>query len=134
MLKLLKKRKVTLEFLRYTFIGTSGTILDIGLLMLLKDFFGVNPTIAVVISQPIVILYNFNLNRLWTFGKNKLKGRQVFRYTSLIAWNYAIAVLFMYIFNEGLGVDHRVVRIASIMLSVLWNFILYKFWVFAKEK
>jgi putative flippase GtrA len=36
----------------------------------------------------------------------------------------------MFVFNEKIGVNHLVARVANIALAVAWNFFLYKYWVY----
>lgn len=89
---------------------------------------------AVVFSQIVVLSYNFSLNKLWAFGSNGLSRKQFIRYFSVATWNYFFAVVIMWIFNEKFGFHYLVVRLASIMLMVSWNFLLYRFWIFTNQR
>lgn len=118
------------QFAKYFVVGASGFVLDFGLLVFFKEVFGINPTLAVVANQAFVLAYNFSLNKYWTFGNKEIPHKQLMRYLTLAAANYGFSVLMMYIFNEVLGFDYRLVRLGTILAAVSWNFFLYKYWVY----
>jgi len=118
------------EFSKYTAIGISAVILDMLSLMLFKEVFGWLPVVAVIVNQAFLLIYVFCLNKYWTFHDKNMPQRQVLRFLTLMSFNYVIAVLFMYIFNQQLEFDYRLVRMATIALAVSWNFLLYRNWVY----
>ena len=122
--------RVRFEFTKYFVIGFSGMFLDIATLVLFKEVFGMWATLAVVFNQIIVIAYNFTLNKYWSFKNKALLHKQFVRYKLVFAANYFIAVWAMYVFSERFEFDYRIVRISTIALSVSWNFLIYKYWVY----
>lgn len=125
--------KALKQFIKYFVVGSSGVVLDLSILAFLKELLGLPPWIAVSLSLTIVIAYNFTLNKHWSFRNKELPHWQFVRYMSLAGMNYVIGVGLMYVFNEMLGYQYLLVRVGSILLSVAWNFLLYKFWVFPEE-
>lgn len=118
------------QFIKYFLVGTSGVFLDIGTLMILKEWLGLSPTMSVVINQAFVLGYNFSLNKYWSFREYSLPWPQLARYLSLAAFNYTFSVSSMFAFTHWFGFDYRLVRIGTIMVMALWNFLLYKHWVY----
>lgn len=118
------------QFVKYFIVGISGFIIDLGLLILVKEAFTLNPTLAVVLTQIVVLVYNFILNKLWTFRNKDIPHKQLIRYAILASFNYLLGVLVMYIFNEILDFDYRLVRLGTVTAMVFWNFLLYKYWVY----
>jgi putative flippase GtrA len=118
------------QFFRYFVVGTTSFVIDFGLLILFKEVFGWKPVFAVVVMQVIVLLYNFTLNKYWSFKSTESSHRQVARYLILQSWNYVFGVGMMYLFNELIQFDYRLVRLGTVMLMTLWNFLLYKYWVY----
>ncbi len=118
------------EFTKYAVVGFSGFFLDMGLLIFSKTVLNMNATISVAIILCIVMVYNFLLNKYWSFKNHAMPHKQFVRYAILAAWNYIFGVAMMYIFNELLEFDYRLVRIAAIGIAVGWNFFLYKYWVY----
>lgn len=118
------------QFTKYFVVGFSGVFLDIGTLILFKEWFGWTPVFAVVVNQIILLSYNFTLNKYWSFKSKEIPHKQLVRFLILAGCNYIFSVVVMWVFNEKLDFDYRLVRIAAIAVTVSWNFFLYKYWVY----
>ncbi|KKS30979.1 MAG: membrane protein [Candidatus Amesbacteria bacterium GW2011_GWA2_42_12] len=135
------------QFLNYFITGISGTILDIGLLFLFTNVGHMRPVFAVMINQLVVFGYIFLLNKYWTFRATGTTHKQVMRFLVVYAGNYCIAVAWMWLFTErfnfGANLGHIylllevyyniLVRMANIALSICWNFLIYKYFVYRSE-
>lgn len=121
------------QFAKYVFVGGSGLVLDMGTLILFTEVFGFIPLLSVVCNQVIALSYNFLLNKYWSFKNKALPHKQLVRYGILVGLNYVFHVGMMYVFNTVLEFDYRLVRIASIGIAGLWNFFVYKYWVYKVE-
>lgn len=122
------------EFAKYFIVGFSGLFLDMGTLILFTEAFGFLPVVSVFMNQALVLTYNFTLNKYWSFRNRAMPHKQIMRYGVLAAWNYSFSVGAMYLLNQQFGVDYRLVRIASIVVMVSWNFFLYKYWVYRDKE
>lgn len=122
------------RFFRYLIVGGSSALLDIGLLILLKNVFHISATFALALEQIFINIYNFTLQKYWTFSHTGKVGPPIRRYLTLLLTNYFFSLLMMYLWHEKLGFDYRIVRIATIILLVPTNFFLYKFWVYRKSE
>lgn len=118
------------QIIKYLIIGISSTVLDIWLLISLKEIVSFRPTSAVAINQIFVIAYNFLLNKYWSFNTRQQPLRQFSRYIILVGLNYSAAIFLMYIFHDILSINYILVRISSIALLFIINFIFYKHWVY----
>ncbi len=121
---------VRVQFSKYVFVGGSGMVIDMGLVILLKEVFDWWPVLVVIIVQGLLIAYNFTLNKYWSFKNREVPHKQLVRYLTLIAFNYSFGVLAMYIFNDLFDFDYRLVRAGTILLMGCWNFFVYKYWVY----
>lgn len=119
-----------ISFARYTVVGTSSFAFDIVLIIFFSDVLRWKPMLAVLLVQPIIIVYNFLLNKYWSFSSSLWSHKQVVKYLSLVVWNYAFSFLSMMVFNELLQIHYILVRVGTVMLMVSWNFALYKWWVY----
>ena len=122
------------QIFRYVVVGSSGFGIDFLTLYILTAFVGLVPTVAVVFNQVITLSYNFTLNKYWSFENKQMPHKQLVRYLSLAAWNYAFSVGAMYVLNEQFGVHYLVARLLSVITMVSWNFLLYRHWIYAQEK
>lgn len=121
------------EFTKYFVIGFCGLFLDMGGIIFLKEFFDWPPVFAVVVIELVVIFYVFTLNKYWTFRNRELPHRQFVRYLLLTGFDYFFGVATMFVFNQLLNFDYRLVRIFTIAVMVSWNFLLYKYWVYGVQ-
>lgn len=119
-----------IKFAKYFVVGFSGMILDVGLLYLASDIFMVRPFYAIFVTQIVVIVYNFLLNKYWSFQSRGRHARQLFRFGIVLGGNYLFAAAAMYVGNDMMGVNHLLVRVLTIALAVAWNFLLYNYWVY----
>jgi putative flippase GtrA len=122
------------QFVRYFVIGLGAVVLDVGSLYFLKEYLHLRPVVAVVINGIFLLNYVFFLNKYWAFKSTGITHKQMVRFFILAGINYAIAIAWMYIFNHQLGLNYLLVRVANIAVSVAWNFLLYKFWVYKHEE
>jgi len=121
------------KFAKYVIVGVSSVAIDISLLIVCADILSINPTVSVVLSQAIVLTFNFTLNKKWSFGSVGKAHQELVRYLILATWNYVFSVSAMYVGNEQWGIHHVAVRVLSIACMVLWNFALFRFWVYRER-
>ncbi|MFH1292050.1 MAG: GtrA family protein [bacterium] len=120
------------QFIRYFITGASGVVLDIGTLYLFKEYFGLEPVMAVVVNQFLIIIYIFSLNKFWAFKAQGMARQQFIRFSMIVLFNYLFAIMWMWVWSDLFVLHYLSVRLANIVLSVSWNFLLYKHWVYKK--
>ncbi len=122
------------EFITYFIIGISGALFDVGTLYLIKEFLGFPPVVAVAINQILVIAYVFCCNRYFTFrgGSGQSPTGQIVRFLLVCGLNYAIAILWMWVFIRYAEHHYLLVRLSNIIMAVSWNFLLYKYVVYRR--
>lgn len=102
---------------------------DVGLLVLLAEVVGLPLPVATATAFLASVGVNFGLNRLLAGGTGLL-GRQVQRYALLLAANLVLTVLVVS-GAEALGLPYVLAKGAVVAASTLWNYLLYRRWVFA---
>lgn len=75
------------------------------------------------------VAVNFGLNRLLA-GGGGLLGGQVVRYAVLLLANLLLTVAVV-TGAEAVGVPYVLAKAAVVLASTLWNYVLYRAWVFA---
>lgn len=118
------------QFFRYLLVGSSGFVLDIALLYLFKQFTSASASWGVVVSQSVVVVYNYTLNKYWSFGSYEPHGRQLLKYLLAVGLNYCLGVGAMYLFHDVLGYNYLLIRVLTVACLVPLNFALYKYWVY----
>lgn len=119
-----------IKFARYFATGITAFVLDISLLYILKEFFGLYPVVAVIINQIIIIGFVFLMNKFFSFRANGNTRKQMMRFAMVVIGNYLFAIFWMWFFNHKLGFNYLLVRTANVALAVAWNFLLYQEWVY----
>lgn len=121
------------QIIRFLVVGSSSALIDIGLLIMLKENFNFRPTFAIAINQIFVVIYNFLMNKYWSFKTKKMPIKQFSRYVVLVFFNYLISIILMYLLYDIFDINYKIARLFSIALLFIVNFIFYKHWVY-KEK
>lgn len=121
------------EFFKYFVVGVTAFILDTGSLYVLKEKLDFSPTTALAISQPFILAFVFFFNRSWSFdikGEHQESAKQLIKFLSLAVGNYLFGLAWMWVIHDIIGLHYMITRVANIILSVGWNFLLYKYWVY----
>ena len=120
------------SFMRYLFIGGSTFAIDFGLLVTVHDALGINLLIAASISYWTSILFNFTMNRLWTFGNTSANNlhKHLALYLVLLGFNYLFTIGFIG-FGTHMGMNYMLAKILAVIIQVPWTYIAYKKVVFA---
>jgi putative flippase GtrA len=120
------------QFLKFAVVGTLNTAIDIGLLNLLL-YFHWNTLVANTVAFLIAAVNSFMWNKYWTFGDKSGDWKsQLPFYLLVVAVGVGISNTFIYIFSLIFGWDINVVKIASIAVVFVWNFLAPKFLIFKK--
>jgi len=121
------------QFAKFFIIGLSSAIIDLSLVIILKEVANLRPVLAVALSQIFVILYNFLLNKFWSFKASAKHFQQFSRFMVSVFFNYFAAIFLMYIFYDLVGLNYKLVRLGSIALMSTINFMVYKHWVYKES-
>ncbi len=95
---------------------------------------------AITVGGVVGAIINFTLNRYWTFRSSdpkagytsSLKG-QLLRFTLTVAGSILLKYLGTYALQRYAGVDYKLGKLAAdLVVSVLFNYTLQRFWVFRR--
>lgn len=126
------------RFARFLTIGLLGTLLDFGLLSLLK-MIGLSTLSANSLSFSVGVVNNFTLNRLWTFVEarhadwHKQMGQFLMVSLAGLALNNIIIVLLEEPFGQLLGQSqfgYLPAKVIATSLVVFWNYFANRYWTF----
>jgi putative flippase GtrA len=115
----------------YLVVGGVTVVVDIGLLALLHEVYGVSLGLATTVAFCSAVTVNFLLNRTAMSSRGSQGLMQhALRYGSLVAANYVITLAVVTTAGH-VGDRYLVAKVAVVAGSTLWNFLLYRHWVFA---
>lgn len=112
---------------KYYLVGTSGILVNLGILFVLTEFAGLWYLLSSTIAIYASITSNFLLNKSWTFRDTVIKQRSFLMYGKFIGVSLVgmgIQLGFNYIFVERLSVYYLLAALISIMIASSVNFVL----------
>ncbi len=121
------------SLVRYIFVGGSSFVIDFGLLVLLHGHFAINLAVATTISYWVAIVYNFTLNRQWTFSakdKTDLQKHLAF-YLILLGFNYVFTLVFISLASHH--IHYTLAKILAVAIQTTWTYYVYKTRVFVSS-
>ena len=133
-----------IQFFRSLFVGGVATVVDMGALALMVEFFGIDKVFASVAAFIIGLGVNFILSSFWVFKKAKVNSKTVeFVIFSIIAviglfLNTLIIYLFdayvsgYAIFGSFIPSDkyYLIGKIAATIIVFIWNFFARKYFIY----
>lgn len=128
-----RRRKSTLRsFALFLLVGGLSYVVDASILLILSRVVGWPVWAAGSAGYVASIAVNFALNRalFHTGAPASGLGRQGLRYGSLLGANYVVTVAGLTA-SEALGIDLLLAKTVLVGTIAMWNFVLYRRWVFA---
>jgi putative flippase GtrA len=118
----------------YLVVGGLTVVVDIGLLALLHESYGVPLGLATTVAYCTAVVVNFLLNRT-VMSSRSSRGltQHALRYSSLVLANYVITLAVVTAAGH-VGDRYLVAKVAVIAGSTAWNFLLYRHWVFTPPR
>lgn len=114
------------HFVRYLFVGGTTFGLDFGILFLLHGVWDLNLAASTSVAYWISILYNFVLNRYWTFDARERQSlaRHISAYFVLLIANYLFVVVFVAF--VGMVINYIIAKALAVIIQMTWTYPIYK--------
>ncbi len=120
--------------LKFVVSGTVAAIVDLGVLYVFTDFFGVWYLVSAIMAFIFAFFTSFFLQKYWTFedGGNKAVKKQMVIYFVVAICNLALNTLLMYVFVDIIGVHYIFSQIIVALLIACASFFVYRNFIFKK--
>jgi len=141
-----KKIPVILQLVKFGMVGFANTAVDFGILNLLMAMTGItsgkNIFLLNSISFVVAVTHSYFWNKFWTFRVKKTEATKEFLQFLIVsivgllingAIVYMITTWIKPMFGMGEVSWANAGKIAATVISLVWNFIGYKFIVFKKK-
>lgn len=123
-----------LQFLKFSMVGASNTLISF-IIYYLMIFLEINYLIANIGGYIISSLWGYILNKIWVFKENNQKvSKSVTRYYVVYLVSFLINLCIMYILVDVLQVSTIMAPFFTMCITVPFNFIMSKLWVFKERK
>lgn len=116
---------------RFLLVGGLSFVLDLGLLALLHEVFGVALWAATPIAFVVSLIFNFLLQRIFTFRATNKGSVSAAKYILLVILNILVSDLVVTGF-DALGWSYVVGKTTATILTTVWNYFLYRHWIFKR--
>lgn len=122
------------HFIRYLFVGGTTFILSFGLLKVLHGSLGISVAVSTFIAYIVSFIYNFSLNRWWTFSAADTKNlhKHIIPYFFLFLFNLTYTVLLEHLLSKHL--NYLVAYPFVTVTQTVWTYYIYKNVIFTKAK
>lgn len=129
------KPRLPRQLFWYLLVGGLTVVVDVGLLALLHESFGVPLGVATTVAYSTAVVVNFLLNRT-AMSSRESRGltRHALRYGSLVLANYVITLAVVTTAGQLSAEWYLVAKLAVVAGSTSWNFLLYRHWVFTPPR
>ena len=129
-----KNRGTIVQFLLFAGIGAIGTLGHYTILILLAQFWAVDPVFASSIGFIVGALINYILNYHYTFQSDKRHSEAIIKFFIVATIGACINGFIMYIGVENTSINYMLIQIFATGIVLLWNFIVNKLWTFAHHQ
>jgi putative flippase GtrA len=134
----MKKNNAVYVFAKAQLSAFSGGLIDYGVMIFCTEVLSIYYPISIAIGGVIGAVFNFLVNRYWTFNTDKTSkapvGAQLVRFIFVVAGSILLKSTGTYLFTNWLKINYKFSRIiVDIIVSLGFNYLLQTYWVFRKK-
>jgi len=147
-MKVINNKAERIRFLKFLFVGITGTIVDFGLMNLMRLVLNIPLVWAQAISFVLAVINNFLWNRYWTYPESRSRSvpKQLIQFfiinligllirTPLVPWfdNLFLGLLskshLSFPFSYQV-ISQNLALAVTISIIILWNFFANRYWTY----
>jgi putative flippase GtrA len=129
------KKESSKQFIKFSIIGVLNTIINLAVLYVCTDIFGIYYLISAIIAFMAAVTNSFVLNKTWTFNEkinqNAYSKYAKFFIISIIA--LAVNLVILYVLVEFFSIHYIIAQLIGIISNLIINFFGNKLWTFKKK-
>ncbi len=118
---------------KYIVVGGTSATIDFGLYVLFTDVFNLYYILAATLSFIVAALYNFTLNRKWTFKSNGKKRKQMPVFFTITVSGLLINNGIIFMLVEYAYLWDILAKIIATGIVTMWNFVGNRYITFRKQ-
>ncbi len=127
-----KSDSTSVQFFRYTLVGGTAYIVDIGTLFLVTEYLQIHYLTSAAVAFLFGLTVNYFLSTWWVFSKRRTRSRiaEILVFSLIGVVGLGLNELFIWFFTELLLFYYLMSKIFSTVFVYLWNFLARKFILF----
>ena len=119
------------QFLMFAGLGVIGTLGHYTVLVVLVQFWAVDPVFASSLGFVVGAVINYILNYHFTFRSRKRHSEALTKFLIVAIIGAGINGFIMYIGVENTRINYMIIQLFATLVVLLWNFIVNSLWTFA---
>lgn len=121
-------------FLKAQLSAFIGGLFDFGIYSLCFKLFGISAPLSNVVSGSLGAIVNFTINRFWSFQSTDTPvKKQLWKFVIVVIGSIALKSTGIYFLVDVMALNFLISKvIVEIIVSLGFNFVLQKVWVFKK--
>jgi len=132
--KMTKSKGTITQFLLFAGIGTIGTIGHYTTLIILVQFWTIDPVVASTFGFIVGAVVNYILNYHFTFESNKRHLEALSKFLIVATIGAGMNGYIMHLGVNNTDINYMIVQIFATSIVLMWNFIVNKLWTFAHNE
>ena len=126
-------KKLIIQLIKFGIVGVIATVIDLGVLMLLKEFMHIDVLIASAVAFSVSVVVNYILSMMFVFkGSKNGRIKEFIVFVALSMGGLLLNQLIMWIGTEILTVYYIGVKFFAIVFVPIYNFVTRK--IFLERK
>ena len=122
-----------IQFIKFGMVGISNTIISL-IVYYILIYSGVYYIVANILAYFISSIWGYILNKKFVFiNKSQKTLDSLIKYYIVYGSSFLLNILSMYILVEVWGATEIIAPILTVLITIPYNFILNKVWVFYKR-
>lgn len=133
-----KTNNIIIQLFRYTLVGGTAFIADIGLLYLLTEYLHIHYLVSASLSFIVGLLINYTISTYWVFDRESSivtnKSLEFLFFSLIGVIGIGLNDILIWVFTEFVGIYYILSKIITAVLIYLWNFLARKYFIFNKKQ
>lgn len=130
---LMRRKGELTRFLKFCLVGSSGVLVNMGLLWTLTEFAGLFYMVSAAISIETSIVTNFLLNDFFTFPDRRSKGvghfaRRFAKFNLVSLGGLVVNMTVLWTLTSVVGLHYLVSNLFGIAAATVWNYLVNFWW------
>lgn len=115
------------EFFRFCIVGAFATLIDVAVFYIVRQFACYQ--IALVSGYVLSLIVNYFLTVMWTFEQKPTMKNALGVFVAHMINLFVVRMSLMYLFVVMMGMNDRIAYVPTLLISMVTNFIVVRFFV-----
>lgn len=125
------RKNIFSQFFKYSVVGIFNTIIGLGIILLLYNFYNVNYILSNIIGYFFGLINSFIWNKKWTFRSENPYLKEVLPFFTIFIISYIANLFTVMVSVEILRFNPNISQVLGTGIYAVSNFLLNRKWTFS---